>query len=268
MSPRREKTDTTMFPEHTTDGVLLSNPRADPGYHSVPKLLRRTADHLDEELGEGVTVRDLLLEWKDYLDPQTYEFDEEQGPGLNVYWPDRRETKPPDPMNYFSTTNPEDGTGHRAPNLLRRVADHLDELGDNVIVHELMLHIEPTGEGLAPSANTYYTRPTLEDGRAQNSDPANRELLLDRERYADSQTHEPGEEQKTAMSEPMNYFSMTNPEKGSDRFSVPKLLRLVADRIDELGDDVIVNDLILHIEVTSEGYLPSINVYYYYEKGE
>jgi hypothetical protein len=70
------------------------------------------------------------------------------------------------------------------------------------------------------------------------------------------------------MADPMNYFSMTNPEEGSDRFSVPKLLRLVADRIDELGDDVIVNDLILHIEVTAEGYLPSINVYYYYEKNE
>jgi hypothetical protein len=69
------------------------------------------------------------------------------------------------------------------------------------------------------------------------------------------------------MSEPMNYFSMTNPEEEPDRYSVPKLLRRVADRIDELGDDVIVNDLILHIEVTAEGYLPSINVYYY-EKEE
>jgi hypothetical protein len=49
---------------------------------------------------------------------------------------------------------------------------------------------------------------------------------------------------------------------------VPKLLRRVADRIDELGDGVIVNDLILHIEVTAEGYLPSINVYYYHEKDE
>jgi hypothetical protein len=49
---------------------------------------------------------------------------------------------------------------------------------------------------------------------------------------------------------------------------VPKLLRRVADRIDELGDDVIINDLILHIELTAEGYSPSINVYYYYEKDE
>jgi hypothetical protein len=66
----------------------------------------------------------------------------------------------------------------------------------------------------------------------------------------------------------MNYFSMTNPEAEPGRYSVPKLLRWVADRIDELGDDVIINDLILHIEPTGEGYLPSINVYYYYEKGE
>jgi hypothetical protein len=68
------------------------------------------------------------------------------------------------------------------------------------------------------------------------------------------------------MSDSMNYFSMTNPEGEPDRYSVPKLLRRVADRVDELGDDVIVNDLILHIEVTAEGYLPSINVYYFHEK--
>jgi hypothetical protein len=70
------------------------------------------------------------------------------------------------------------------------------------------------------------------------------------------------------MSGPINYLSITNPEEGPDRYSVPKLLRRVADRIDELGDDVIINDLILHIEVGAEGYLPSINVYYYYEKPE
>jgi hypothetical protein len=68
------------------------------------------------------------------------------------------------------------------------------------------------------------------------------------------------------MSESMSYFSMTNPEEEPDYYSVPKLLRRVADRIDELGDDVIINDLILHIEVNAEGYLPSINVYYYHEK--
>jgi hypothetical protein len=68
------------------------------------------------------------------------------------------------------------------------------------------------------------------------------------------------------MSEPMNYLSITNPEDEPDRYSVPKLLRLVADRIDELGDDVIVKDLILHIEVTAEGYLPFINVYYYHDE--
>jgi hypothetical protein len=70
------------------------------------------------------------------------------------------------------------------------------------------------------------------------------------------------------MSEPINYLSIANPEEGPDRYSVPKLLRRVADRIDELGDSVIVNDLILHTEVTAEGYLPSINVYYYHGKDE
>jgi hypothetical protein len=40
----------------------------------------------------------------------------------------------------------------------------------------------------------------------------------------------------------------------------------VADHLDELGDDVIVNDLILHIEPTGEGYLPWINVYNYHDE--
>jgi hypothetical protein len=68
------------------------------------------------------------------------------------------------------------------------------------------------------------------------------------------------------MAEPMNYFSMTNPEGEPDYYSVPKLLRRVADRIDELGDDVVVFDLVLHIEVTADGYAPSINVYYSHGK--
>jgi transposase len=61
-------------------------------------------------------------------------------------------------------------------------------------------------------------------------------------------------------------FSLSNPIAEPDRYSVPKLLRRVADRIDELGNDVIVNDLILPIEPTGERYLPSINVYYYHDK--
>jgi hypothetical protein len=191
MSPRREKSDTTMIPEHTTDGVLLSNPRADPDYYSVPKLLRRTADHL-EELGDDVAVRDLLLEWKEYLEPQTYEFDEELGPGVAVYWPDRCEAPPPDPMNYFSMTNPEEEPDRRSvPKLLRRVAGRLDELGDDAVVFRLIVHTEPTGEGFAPSTNTYYGR---EEGWVQNSNVPARDLLLEWEKYADSQTHEPDEE--------------------------------------------------------------------------
>jgi hypothetical protein len=180
-----------MISEHTRDGFSLSNPIADPDYYSVPKLLRRTADHLDE-LGDGVTVRDLRLQWGEYRDPQTHECYEELWPTINVNWPDRRETTPPKPPNYFSTTNPEGEPGRRSvTKLLRRVADHLDELGDDAVVFDLITHTEPTGEGFAPSANTYYGR---EEGWVQNSDPRARELLLEWERYADSQTHEPDEE--------------------------------------------------------------------------
>lgn len=192
MSPRREKTDTTMISEHTRDGFSLSNPIADSDYYSVPKLLRRTADHLDEF--DDVPVHDLWLEWDYYRDPETdeYKYEDELWPSIHVNWPDRREATPPKPPHYFSTTNPEDETGRSVPNLLRRVADHLDELGDDAAVHELILHTEPTAEGLTPSAYTYYSR---EEGWVQNHNLPARDLLLEWERYRDSQTHEPDEEQ-------------------------------------------------------------------------
>jgi hypothetical protein len=254
-----------MIPEHTTDGFALANPIADPDYYSVPKLLRRAADHLDEL--NDVTVRDLWLEWSKYKDPETHEYYEKLWPMITVNWPDRRETMPPRPANYFPMTNPEGDPGHSVAKLLKRVAGRLDELGDDAVVSDLIMHTEPDGEGFSPSANTYYSR---EEGWVQNFDPQTHELLLEweREGYADLQSDELGEEQKTAMRDSMNYLSITNPEEDPDRYSVPKLLRRVADRIDELGDNVIVNDLILHIEPTGEGYLPSINVYYYYEKDE
>jgi hypothetical protein len=180
-----------MIPEHTTEGFSLSNPGADPDYYSVPKLLRRTADHL-EELGDGVIVRDLRLEWGEYRDPQTDECKEELGPTISVDWPDRREAPPPDPMNYFSMTNPEGEPGRSSvPKLLRRVADRLDELGDDAVVFDLITHTEPTGQGFAPSANTYFGR---EEGWVQNSNVPACDLLLEWERYADSQTHEPDKE--------------------------------------------------------------------------
>jgi hypothetical protein len=56
----------------------------------MPKLLRRLADCIDE-LGDDVIVRDLLLEWRRGVDPKTYEFDEELGPSITVYY--NRETE-------------------------------------------------------------------------------------------------------------------------------------------------------------------------------
>jgi hypothetical protein len=76
--------------EYTTLHFSLTNPRADPDYYSVPKLLRQVAEHI-EELGDDVTVGNLLLEWGEHLDPETYEFDKELGPTVTVYY--GRETK-------------------------------------------------------------------------------------------------------------------------------------------------------------------------------
>jgi hypothetical protein len=184
MSLRTEK---TIIPEHTTEGFALSNPIADPDYHSVPKLLRRAADHLYEQ--GDVAVRDLRLEFDEYKDPETHEYYEKLWPSITVDWTDRRETPPADPMNYFSMTNPEEEPDrYSVPKLLRLVADRLEELGNDAVVFDLITHTEPDSEKVAPSVNTYYGR---EEGWVRNK---NLRALLEWERYAASQTHEPGEE--------------------------------------------------------------------------
>jgi hypothetical protein len=190
MSPRREKADTSMISEYARDGFSLSNPIADPDYYSVPKLLRRVADHLDE-LGDDVTVHDLRLDWEEYKDPETYVCYEQLWPTIAVNWPDRSEA-PPKPADSFSINcEGESGRGG-VPKLLRRIADNLDELGNDVAVSSLIMHTEPDSEGLSPSANTYYSR---EEGWVRNFDPQTHELLLEWERYyADSQNHETDEE--------------------------------------------------------------------------
>jgi hypothetical protein len=259
---------------YTKDGFSLLNPIADSDYYSVPKLLRRVADHLDG-LGDMPVSHDLWLEWSEDKDPETGEYYEELRPMITVNWPNRRKTTPPKPPNCFSTTTPEEESGHHCvPKLLRRVADHLDELGDDAAVSDVITHTEPTGEGFAPSANTYYGR---EEGFVRNFYPAAHELLLEWERQGMQITHDHGPlretegattmaETDTTMAGTVNYLSINNPEGEPDYYSVPKLLRLVADHIDELGDGVIVKDLILHMEPTGEGYLPWINVYYYYQE--
>jgi hypothetical protein len=190
MSPRREKTGTTMISEYARDGFSLSNAIADSDYHSVPKLLRRAADHLDER--GDVAVRDLWLEWSEYKDPETYERYEKLWPMITINWPDRRETPPPKPAGSFSTNFTGEAGCGSVPKLLRRVADHLDELGDDAVVSDMITHTEPDGEGCAPWANTYYSR---EEGWVQNHNVPARDLLLELEKYyADSENPDPDEE--------------------------------------------------------------------------
>jgi hypothetical protein len=180
------KSDTTMIPERKTNEFSLSNPMEDTDYFSVSKLLRRLADH-PEKFGDDMTVRDLLLEWGEYRDPQTNEYNEQLGPSITVYC-SRREAIAAK-MNYFPTTNPEgEPDRYSVPKLLRRVADRIDELGDDAVIFDLIVHTEPDGEKVSPSANTYYGR---EEGWVRNK---NLRALLEWERYAASQIHEPGEE--------------------------------------------------------------------------
>jgi hypothetical protein len=58
----------------------------------------------------------------------------------------------------------------------------------------------------------------------------------------------------------INHFSQSNPA-GQGQGNVVKLLRTVADSLEQLGD-VSIQDLVLHNEITSDGVWPSITVYY------
>jgi hypothetical protein len=59
---------------------------------------------------------------------------------------------------------------------------------------------------------------------------------------------------------PMEHFSQGNPY-GPGMDDVPALLRRVADTIEDLGA-VSVSDLVMHTEITGEGYWPSLIVYF------
>lgn len=59
----------------------------------------------------------------------------------------------------------------------------------------------------------------------------------------------------------MFHFSMANPRNSPEMSSVPALLRRVAGSIEEKGD-IEVHDVVLHTEITEDGYWPSLTVYY------
>ncbi|MGI5222429.1 hypothetical protein [Nocardia sp. CA-290969] len=58
----------------------------------------------------------------------------------------------------------------------------------------------------------------------------------------------------------VSHFSQSNPA-GDSQSDITALLRTVAASIEDLGD-VVVQDLILHNEITADGPWPSITVYY------
>ncbi|MFE9875213.1 hypothetical protein [Streptomyces sp. NPDC005784] len=63
----------------------------------------------------------------------------------------------------------------------------------------------------------------------------------------------------------IKHFSQANPE-GTGQDDVPALLRRVADSIEDLGL-VEVQDLVMHTEITADGYRPSLTVYYHDAEG-
>jgi hypothetical protein len=66
-------------------------------------------------------------------------------------------------------------------------------------------------------------------------------------------------------------FLLANPWADPENYNVPKLLRRVADYLDELGDDVIVDDLMLYwdryadwrTKEFDDELTPRIKVYYH-----
>jgi hypothetical protein len=59
----------------------------------------------------------------------------------------------------FGMANPEAEPGfYSVPKLFRRVADHLDKLGDDVVVSDVSLHTKITADGYEPSMVVYYRR--------------------------------------------------------------------------------------------------------------
>ncbi|WP_067485569.1 hypothetical protein [Actinomadura hibisca] len=64
-----------------------------------------------------------------------------------------------------------------------------------------------------------------------------------------------------ANSWPVRHFSQSNP-KGPGQGDVPALLRRVADSIQELGP-VVVQDLVMHEEITEDGPWVSLTIYFH-----
>jgi hypothetical protein len=59
----------------------------------------------------------------------------------------------------FGLANPVgDPDFYSVPKLFRRVADHLDKLGDDVVVSDVNLHTKITADGYEPSIVVYYRR--------------------------------------------------------------------------------------------------------------
>jgi hypothetical protein len=144
----------------------LANSKADPDYHSLPRLLRQMADRIDE-LGDAV-VRDLRFELDEYVDDPLYNPDEDElAPSLACFYSRQgvQETTMADyTMSYFSMMNPVEEPGRcGVPKLLRRVAGRLDELSDDSVVYNLIVHTEPADDGFAHSANTYHFKKNDDD---------------------------------------------------------------------------------------------------------
>jgi hypothetical protein len=147
---------------------------------------------------------------------------------------------------HFSLMNSKSGPYyHSLPILLRGMADRIDELGEDAIVRDLRFEPDeyvddplynPDEEELAPSLTVFYSRQS-EGSSAENSQKATTDDYI------------------------KSYFSTTLHQVGSEGCGVPKLLRGVAERLDEHLDDFVVSDLILHTELTDEGSAYSVNTY-------
>ncbi|BBZ27950.1 hypothetical protein MMAD_22450 [Mycolicibacterium madagascariense] len=250
----------------------VTNPGDEPDRTSVAKLSRRTADALDD-LGE-VYVYDLLLQdaWTPHGPlPSIAVFysrhklplrehvvrlhdeilctgDEDKVVGEHSYVVDEeeraelaRDTGPSICLNnsYYETDI------DSVPKLLRIMADFVTLLGD-VHVDDIMLEIDEHFRASVPHLTIRYHRPDPIGGppRVVN----------------DWESPDAGRRERT-----VHHLAIKDAKEQPGHLSRPRLLREVADAIDELGD-VDVYGLFLHEEHTDCTWIPEhvsfVNLYY------
>jgi hypothetical protein len=163
---------------------------------------------------------------------------------------------------HFELTNPEDDPNcANVPSLFRRTADAIADLGE-VYVSDMVLDEFSTAKGYLPSIEVYYTRQKrplrpcvgkLQDGSVGSGGAEVQTNAEPSFNSGESNQHRLPQEAERS-------FSLSNAFAETDVGNVPKLLRRIADLVDELGD-VKVDDMVLDFKEYTNASIPYITIY-------